>query len=146
MNRHRRSSASAERGASLVEFALLAPLLLLLLFGMIEFGWGVAQQIDLRHKGREALRLAVVDGTEADIIGRVCADDIVRAADITTFTRGGGSAIGDNVTVTLSSNVQEITGFFSWVWGPTPSITSFVEGRVEQLPTNWTSGESLSCP
>ena len=39
----------------------MMPLLILVLLGMIEFGWGMAQQIDVRHKAREGLRLAIVD-------------------------------------------------------------------------------------
>ncbi|HKY46408.1 MAG TPA: TadE/TadG family type IV pilus assembly protein, partial [Acidimicrobiia bacterium] len=30
---------SGERGANLVEFAILAPLLIMLLFGIVEFAW-----------------------------------------------------------------------------------------------------------
>lgn len=141
----RRGADQRDRGAALVEFAILMPLLVLLLLGIVEFGWGTAQQIDLRHKAREALRVAVVDGTDAEVIARVCNDDIVAAGDITTFVRGGGSTVGDAATVTLEANVQEITGFFGWAWGAAGTITSSVEGRNEQPVTEWTVGENLSC-
>ena len=72
-------------GASLVEFALMMPLLVLVLLGMIEFGWGTAQQIDVRHKAREGLRVTIVDESVADIVDRVCTDDIVRAGNGSFF-------------------------------------------------------------
>jgi Flp pilus assembly protein TadG len=53
---------ASERGAAMVEFALVAPLLFLLLFGMLDFGkafnyWNVEQQM-----ANEGARLAAVNG------------------------------------------------------------------------------------
>ena len=50
-----------ERGAVLVEFAIISPVLALLLFGVIEFGWAFSQNLDVRHGAREAARLAAVE-------------------------------------------------------------------------------------
>lgn len=136
-----------QRGASLVEFALLAPLLFLLLFGVIEFGWGMAQQVDIRHKAREALRIAIVDEPTADVISRVCGGDLIAASDVTSILRQGGSNVGDNVTVTVTADFAQLTGLFGWVWGADPTITSTVEGRVEQEATQWSPGTDLApCP
>lgn len=121
-----------QRGASLVEFAILLPLLLALLLGIVEFSWGVAQQLDLRHKSREGLRVAIVNGTPAEVQARVCTDDIVRDSDITSIVRSGGTAPGDPLTMTITANVAQITGFFAWAWGPNPTMTTQVVGRVEQ--------------
>lgn len=134
-----------DAGASLVEFALVAPLLILLLFGMIEFGWAMAQQVDIRHKAREALRVAVVDGTEAEVESRVCLDDLISADDIIAIERGGMSDVGDDATVTIEADLAELTGLFGWVWGSDPSLTSTVEGRNEQAASEWLPGENLSC-
>lgn len=51
--RRRRSS---DDGAGLLEFALLAPILFLLLFGMIEFGWAYNDYISNRQASREGAR------------------------------------------------------------------------------------------
>jgi len=56
-------SAMARRdqeGAAAVEFALLLPLLVLLLFGMIEFGFAFNSRIQATNAAREAARRAVV--------------------------------------------------------------------------------------
>ena len=49
------SRARGERGASLVEFAILAPLLIVLVLGIVEFGWLFSQNNDVRHGPREVL-------------------------------------------------------------------------------------------
>ena len=49
-----------QEGAAAVEFALLLPLLVLLLFGMIEFGLAFNTRIQATNAAREAARQAVV--------------------------------------------------------------------------------------
>jgi Flp pilus assembly pilin Flp len=59
--RGRRTCASrAEDGAAAVEFALLLPLLVALLFGFIQFGVAFNDRIQATNAAREAARLAVV--------------------------------------------------------------------------------------
>ena len=50
----------SESGASAVEFALLLPVLMLILFGTIEFGMALYQQAILTNASREGARLAIV--------------------------------------------------------------------------------------
>ena len=47
---------SSNRGAAAVEFALVLPLLLLLLGGIIDFGFAFNTQISLTHAAREGVR------------------------------------------------------------------------------------------
>lgn len=56
---HRRRGGS-ERGASLVEFALVAPVLFLVVFGIVEFGMGLNDYQSLRQGVREGARQAAV--------------------------------------------------------------------------------------
>jgi Flp pilus assembly protein TadG len=51
-----------EQGATLVEFALIVPLLMLFIFGSIDFGWAFGQHVNIRGAVREGARLAVVNG------------------------------------------------------------------------------------
>lgn len=55
---------SSEKGAAIVEFALIVPLLLLLIFGMIEFGILLYNQHMLTNASREGARRGIVSAGE----------------------------------------------------------------------------------
>jgi Flp pilus assembly protein TadG len=59
-----------QRGQELVEFALILPLLLLLMVGIFEFGYVVFAYNTLSNAVREGARLGSVNPVEADILGR----------------------------------------------------------------------------
>jgi len=74
---------SSSKGQSLVEFSLALPVLLLLVFGIIDFGLGIKSYISLTNAVREGARYAAVgnaagtaldcDGVTSDTVyGRVC--------------------------------------------------------------------------
>jgi hypothetical protein len=63
----RRRQRGHGRGQSLVEFALLLPILLLIIFGVVDFGRAIFQYSTVAEGARQAGRLAVVDQTVADI-------------------------------------------------------------------------------
>jgi hypothetical protein len=50
-----------ERGQALVEFALIAPLFLLIVVGIIQFGIGLNYWLDLNRIANQGARFAVVD-------------------------------------------------------------------------------------
>ena len=56
--RRHAASDSRDRGSVAVEFALLLPVLLLLIFGIIDFGRAINDQITLTQAAREGARLA----------------------------------------------------------------------------------------
>lgn len=62
-----RGSRKRERGAALVEFALLLPLLLMLLVGMVSVGLAYNHQISLTHAAREAGRFGATLPIGGDI-------------------------------------------------------------------------------
>ncbi len=58
MSRRWPRARTTDRGAAVVEFALLLPVLLLILFGLIDFGRALNAQITLTQAAREGARLA----------------------------------------------------------------------------------------
>jgi Flp pilus assembly protein TadG len=64
----RASGASSEDGAALVEFALILPILVVLLFGMLEFGKAFNYWIDETHLANEGARWAVVDKDRKSVV------------------------------------------------------------------------------
>ena len=66
----RRSAAPRSRGQSLVEFALVLPLFLLLFMAVMDFGTAVFTYNSLTNAAREGVRLAVVNQDSASVIQR----------------------------------------------------------------------------
>ena len=60
MRRRTSRDTPRDRGAVAIEFALLLPVLLLLLFGIIDFGRALNASITLTQAAREGARLAAV--------------------------------------------------------------------------------------
>lgn len=133
-------------GAVIVEFALLAPLFFLLIFGIIEFGWIFAQHLDVRHGTREGGRLVAVDfGDELGdkdaqlnaLRDAIC--DRMDHASGATLTFGLAStppadappSTDDFAVVSVSAPAETITGFFDPFLGAL-TLESSVETRLEQ--------------
>lgn len=70
-----------------MEFALLLPLLLLVVFGMIDFGRALNTQLTLTQAAREGARLAALGAP---------------AAAVTAGTRAAAAGLGSSVTVTVT--------------------------------------------
>lgn len=85
------------RGAMTVEAALLLPLLLLLTFGVIEYGWAFVKTQQITNATRHAARVAVrADSTNAD----------VQSAAATLMAASGMDA--GTYELTLSSDVSQV--------------------------------------
>jgi Flp pilus assembly protein TadG len=135
----------SERGATLVEFAILAPLLVALLLGIVEFGWLFSQNVDVRHGAREAARLAATDyGDENAIVAETCDRmDIAGTAAVTVELTRNGATIGDVVTVTVDATPTSLTGFFDAILPTT--LDSTVETRLEQTPSWSSTATPIAC-
>ena len=98
----------SESGASAVEFALLLPVLMMILFGTIEFGLALYRQSILTNASREGARLGIVQSIPAITTTAINAaiDNYLTAAGIppgtVTRTIVAGGATGTPVTVTLN--------------------------------------------
>lgn len=144
-----------DRGANLIEFAILMPFLLLLLMGIVEFSWLFSQNLDVRHGAREGARLVAVnypvgpvnpapstrDSAQTDqIVTEICNRmDVASNAIITLQSTGD---VGDPATATVETTTQSLTGFIDWVLPS--SLSSTVEIRVEQ-PAGWDNTTDQAC-
>lgn len=85
----RRGGPRAERGAAAVEFALLLPLLALLMFGIVEFGLALHRQQVLATASREGARVGIRQG-----VPRPTSGDIERASrNVLTQAGVAGAAV-----------------------------------------------------
>ncbi|MGH8998037.1 MAG: TadE/TadG family type IV pilus assembly protein [Acidimicrobiia bacterium] len=160
-----------ERGANLVEFALVLPVLVALVFGIVEFGIAYNSNLELRSGSREGARLAAVDNgcsvTPAscsgfDATGRrnaLVADTRARMAGLAdpseigvdiSFPDGAAQA-GDDVRVCVYHAIDSATGMFPFLNGTV--LESVAVMRLEQdatfvaghnAPASWT-GAAHSC-
>jgi Flp pilus assembly protein TadG len=95
----------SDGGQALVEFALVAPILLFLLLGIVDLAraWNVFQV--LTDAGREGTRYAVVDNGSTDAEIRALVKQAASAAGITVadaaITVAEGAARGEPTTVTI---------------------------------------------
>ncbi len=118
------------QGAAAVEFALVAPLFFLMVFGMIEFGRAIMVQQVLTNASREGARVAVLDGstatgvkskvvtylTSAGIPGATANDVQILPSEPAT------AAYGDPVTVTVQIPYSRVS------WLPAPW---FLGGNIQ---------------
>jgi len=82
-----------EQGAALVEFVLVLPLVLLLLFGMVDFGKAFNYWNDETHLANEAARQAVVNKCPQCSSGQKINDWIRTEADSAELRNGGTQSI-----------------------------------------------------
>lgn len=100
-----------EKGQSLVEFALIIPLILLILMGILEFGVMLNTYLAINHSSKEGARLGALGGTDTEILaGIISSSPTLDPAKITVHidpiqsTRIRGSAI--TVKVVYNYNVM----------------------------------------
>lgn len=112
---------SYRTAASVVEFAIVAPLFFMLIFGMIEFGRMVMVQQVITNASREGARQAVLEGTQtSDVVATV--EEFLNSgavpassAEITVSPDPPETAgHGQPVTVTVSIAFSEVS------WLPSP--------------------------
>ena len=110
----RRGSSRARAGA-VVEFAVVLPLLLAILFGIIEYGWVFMVRQTLQHAAREGCRLAVLQTSVepyTNVSTRI--DEIMQAANLSGY-EASMTHVTPVETVTISipyNDVSLVGGFF----------------------------------
>ena len=133
-----------ERGATLVEFAFVAPLLLLLLLGTVELGWALGLNNDVRHGAREAARLAAV--SDPTLATAACNSmDLASGQTIEYEIVSGSGDTGSTGSVSVTAPAGSLSGapLISWVIPAT--INSTVEFRLEQDASGWGDGTTFTC-
>ena len=132
-------SSRGQDGAAAVEFALLLPLLVLLLFGFIQFGTAFNTRIQATNAAREAARAAVIGIDNWDNVGGLEFWEGVRQragvgeiSNCVLSTDPAVPVIGGTLTVTFDYPLDLVIPFMpsppSWESG-----TARASMRIEQL-------------
>jgi Flp pilus assembly protein TadG len=111
------------RGAAVVEFAIVAPVFFLLVFGMIEYGRLVMVQQILTNASREGARQAVLDGaTSTEVKSAVTTylqNTSITGSTVTLNpTEPSTAGYGEPVTVTVTIPFSKVS------WLPQPMFLS----------------------
>jgi len=108
----------SEKGQAMVEFALVLPLLLALLCGIIDFGWLYYNQITLNNAAREGARYAVIhydpaadwkDAAEDRMIGSM--------AGVSSAVAIVSDPVEQQITASVTATPRILTGFTSTILG-----------------------------
>jgi Flp pilus assembly protein TadG len=118
-------------GQSLVEFALVLPILMVLILGMIEFGWVLNGKITLTSAAREGARVAVIYES-AEQASTAVQSAVTRSAEsssltlvttVTTFDEPTKSAV-----INVNAKIKPIIGLF---FSGDVTLSAKAEMRIE---------------
>jgi len=116
----------------LVEFALILPIFLLLVFAIVDFGMGFHAWLTVTNSAREGARLGSVGGTQPEIVQRV--RDTAATIDqsqLTVVVTNAQGTPGDAVTVDVDYQYEIIT--------PLAGMIQFVSGNNIGTTLNFSS-------
>ncbi len=106
------------RGVAAVEFAIVAPLFFMLVFGCIEFGRALMVQQILTNASRVGAREAItLNATEEDVISTAstyATNTSVSGVTVTVTPSPAAAAAGDMVSVTVAVPFSNV----SWIPAP----------------------------
>lgn len=145
---------NSQRGSTLLEFAIIAPLFFLLIFAIFDFGHLFYVQMTLQDAIRQAGRFAVTGNHLPDPnnpgnnLSRV--DSIIQTAENassgTTITgvqvssaNGGANNAGgpgDTVTISITDDLQLVTPLIAQFFGPKGIYTFTVSVTFKNEPFN----------
>ena len=139
-----------ERGQSLVEFALVLPVFMLLVFGILDGGRAIVAYNDVSQSARNVARVAMVTCFDTPVrcssasgtpIGDAIADQIgatgpvnwtVTCIDPLTNTTSPNCAAGQVVRVKAAANVTLVTPLIAQALGGTVAVNATSEATISQ--------------
>jgi len=129
MNERGRRKSDSRRGAALVEFAVVVPVFLVFIVGMIEMGRAIMVQQLITNASREGARVAGYESTTQTSTVTSAVSTYLGNVNITGGTTAvspdppSGALDGQQVSVTVSVPYAQVS------WVPSPF---FLKGRTLQ--------------
>lgn len=157
---YRSAENTKDKGANLVEFAMVLPLLLILIIGIVEFGFVIAQSNEVGHGAKEGARYAAVSrpdidgvggpGEMGDIVSVVCDAVELPGTTVTVSvahaeTNGtSGAQRLEYGTVTVTADTEPLTGFPLISAMLPDELTNEASFRLEQ-DAAWSDFTDVAC-
>ena len=122
-----------KRGQAMVEFALVLPIFILLLMGIMEFGMLFHQYLVVTSASREGARAAAVGGTDAEIMAVTSfAAASIDKGNLTTLVTPAIRVKGTAVTVSVTNPVTINTPIIAEMFPANPvSVSGATVMRME---------------
>ena len=126
-----------ETGVSAVEFGLILPLLLVLILGIIDYGWVFYVKLNITNAAREGARVGVVQETDTDVASqaRTAAQNYLAAAGLPTSGTVSVAATLADPVLTVNVTVPDFTQLRLIGFVPLPpSLSASAVMRWELAP------------
>jgi Flp pilus assembly protein TadG len=130
----RKRRRGAERGAAAVEFALVVPMLVTLVFGMVDAGWAINRYSVLNNAVREGARTASLGGDSATSTSAVTTaldTSMIQGTPTITVTCTKSTGVSATCgTPETSGGTATVTARVTQSW-LTPVMATLVPGGVK---------------
>lgn len=120
MNCSKIKGQKSDRGAVAVEFALIAPIFLAIVVGIVEFSYAYNLQISVTQAAREAAReMAIEDDQAAAAVAAAAGAPGLNSGSFAYTFSPAACADDENMTVSITYPAATLTGVF----GSTVTVT-----------------------
>lgn len=142
LERRSRDHSVRERGQALVEFALILPVLVLILMGVFDFGRAFFAYNAISNGAREGARYGVIYPDALDLDGPPYDENTIQGKAVAqTFILdevdvqvSGGASRGQPITVTVTYGFHAITPVIGRIIGDPLTLRSSASMIIEQSP------------
>ncbi len=113
--------ARRRKGSAAVEFALVLPVFVMFIFGMMEFSWAFFQRTTVIHAVRNGCRVGSVvhpDGDDRGMPPAVAEANITDLLDNLGIDCGGGASCNFDISQVGDSPSEALDCSFSMDWDP----------------------------
>lgn len=127
-------SLKNQKGQALVEFAIVLPVLLMLVMGIIQFGMMLNSYLAIENASREGARAGIVGSTDAEIESLIISSSpSLNPADLTvTLTPSEANRrSGDTLTVKVTYNYKFTIPIISSLFNDGKMLTGQTSMRIE---------------
>jgi Flp pilus assembly protein TadG len=123
--------SSSRRGSAAVEFALVLPILFVVLLGLVQVGLLARDELLVQQAARVGARQAAIssDGTSVRAVAVDGSGGLDE--DRMTVTVAGGAAQGDPVSVSVTYEAPIAVPFVEWLFPPGVSLSASATERRE---------------
>jgi Flp pilus assembly protein TadG len=122
------------KGQSMVEFALILPVFLILLLGMFDTSRVLNTKFVLENVARNAARIGAVSNSDSNVISEIQNGTVsLNAANLnyTISPTESSRSFGDNIIITINYDVDINTPIVSNIIGGTVVVTGKSIMRIE---------------